>query len=123
MKLTKYPRHYINRFFRSSLVAVRDTILITTINPTFASSSSTHCTRQNIICTIMLFSDSDQDDDNATRPAPMAATIASNVAAEPPENSFVDNYHINNSDNNNMLSNKMVHLCQRTCPPQALDCF
>jgi hypothetical protein len=51
---------------------------------------------------------SDQDDDDTT-PAPAAATIALNVAAEPPENSFVDNYHIDNSDDDDLLSEKMVH--------------
>jgi hypothetical protein len=32
-----------------------------------------------------------------------------NVATEPPENSFVDNYNINNSNNNDVLSKMMVH--------------
>jgi hypothetical protein len=55
-------------------------------------------------------SDSEQDDGkNARMSAPTANTIALTVAAEPPENAFVDNYHIDASNDDESLSEKMVH--------------
>ena len=57
----------------------------------------------------MSFSDSEQDDDDGNPTATTTATIALRVAAEPPENSFLDNYYIDTSDDDESLSEKMVH--------------
>jgi hypothetical protein len=57
----------------------------------------------------MSFSDSEQDDDDGNPTATTTATIALRVAAEPPENSFLNNYYIDTSNDDESLSEKMVH--------------